>query len=441
MKMIEGTTLPEIAQAATLSGHIGSTVLLQGHIHKLRKMAGFAFVLLRTRRDVIQCVWSPETASFPIESLCEEMPVRLTGQVIAEPRSRTGWEVHLTACEILSTPAGEPPAVLNGKSLQLSLDTLLDLRPATLRNPQQRAIFKLQEGIAAGIRSFLESEQFTEIHSPKLVATGAEGGANVFALDYFGKPAYLTQSPQFYKQIMVGVFERVFEIAPVFRAEKHDTARHLNEYTSVDLEMGFIHSFEDIMQLETRMLRHVMQTLGEAYAPEIALLSVQLPEITTIPAIPFEEAKALVSRTYNRAITDEKDLEPEEERLLCEWITRETGSEFVFVTHYPSAKRPFYTMDSPGNEHFTESFDLLFRGVEVTTGGQRIHDYAMQVDKINRLALAPEQFESFLIAHRTGLPPHGGLGLGLERFTARLLNLSNVRQATIFPRDKRRLEP
>jgi len=287
----------------------------------------------------------------------------------------------------------------------------------------------------------MHRERFTEIHSPKIVAEGAEGGANIFKLDYFGKQAYLAQSPQFYKQMMVGVFERVFEIAPVFRAEKHDTARHLNEYTGVDFEMGFIESFEEIMQMETAMLRYIMTFLQEQYEQELALLKVQLPEIRSIPAVKFSEAKEMVAKEYHREIKDRHDFEPEEEKLLCELIKKQTGSEFVFVTHYPSKKRPFYAKESVENCELTESFDLLFRGLEITTGGQRIHSYKEQVAKMERLGMNLSLFESYLMMHKYGMPPHGGLGLGLERFTSKLLGQENVRRATLFPRDTGRLEP
>lgn len=221
-----------------------------------------------------------------------------------------------------------------------SLENLLDYRPVTLRNERQRAIFKTQEGICERFRRFLHGEHFTEIHTPKIVQAGAEGGANIFRLDYFEKEAYLAQSPQFYKQMMAGVFERVFEIAPVFRTEKHDTSRHLNEYTSVDLEMGFIEDFTEIMHLETRMLRFTMEFLEKNYWKELTLLQVQLPKVAEIPVVRFREAKELIAKVYGWEITDYEDFDPEEEKLLCSYMHKETGSEFVFVTHYPSVKRP-----------------------------------------------------------------------------------------------------
>jgi len=428
-------------EAEQLQNHIGSTVKLHGMIYKIRKMSDFAFVLIRTKRAVVQCVYSSEYSTFPLEELREESAVCITAKVIAEERSRTGYELQMLSVEVLSGPEELSPIVINNKKVDTSLENLLTYRPITLRNEKERAIFKLQEGICRATREFLTKERFTEIHSPKIVAEGAEGGANIFKLDYFGKQAYLAQSPQFYKQMMVGVFERVFEIAPVFRAEKHDTARHLNEYTSVDFEMGFIQSFEEIMQMETGMLKYIMSFLAEHYETELALLKLQLPEITEIPAVKFSEAKEMVAKAYHREIKDMHDFEPEEEKLLCELIKKQTGSEFVFVTHYPSAKRPFYAMDSKENPEETLSFDLLFRGLEVTTGGQRIHDYKEQVAKMEARGMNVEAFESYLMMHKAGMPPHGGLGLGLERLTSKLLNQENVRLSTLFPRDINRVTP
>lgn len=440
MKMIN-TNMTEInttsnTEVSELINHVGGTIRIHGSIYKVRKMKGFSFVLLRTKRDIIQCI-AEEGIALPMEESC----VILTAKVVEEERCRRGFELHIQGIEVLSSPEEISPIVINQKKVDTSMENLLDYRPITLRNEKQRAIFKLQEGICRGFREFLQGENFTEIHSPKIVKAGAEGGANIFALNYFGEEAYLAQSPQFYKQMMVGVFERVFEIAPVFRAEKHDTSRHLNEYTSVDFEMGYIESFEEIMRMETGMLQFTMEYLKSNYAQELELLGLQLPEIKEIPALSFREAKERISEKYHRPITDWEDFEPEEEKLLYEMIYEETGSEFVFVTHYPSSKRPFYAMESAGNPAETESFDLLFRGLEITTGGQRIHNYREQVEKMQRRGMNVELFESYLMMHKAGMPPHGGLGLGLERFTAKLLGYENVRYTTLFPRDINRLVP
>lgn len=428
-------------EAEELNQHIGEIVKIHGSIYKIRKMSDFAFVLLRTKRSVVQGIYSGEYSEFLLENLVEESVVTFTAKVVAEERSKVGYELQIIQVEVLSQPVESSPIVINQKRVDTSIENLLNYRPITLRNEKERAIFKLQEGICRAFREFLYRENFTEVHTPKIVATGAEGGANIFKLEYFGKEAYLAQSPQFYKQMMVGVFERVFEIAPVFRAEKHDTSRHMNEYTSVDFEMGYITGFEEIMNMEEQMLRYMMCFLQEHYSKELELLKVQLPEIQKIPRVRFAEAKGMVAKAYGREIKDFEDFEPEEEKLLSELIKKRTGSEFVFVTHYPSKKRPFYAMESKENPEETLSFDLLFRGLEVTTGGQRIHNYEEQVQKLERLGMTVELFESYLMMHKYGMPPHGGLGLGLERLTAKLLGFENVRYATLFPRDVNRLTP
>lgn len=440
LKQIKGM-INHAIQGEELKNYVGQTVTLQGSVYKLRPMSGFAFVLLRLRNRVVQAVYSPEWSTFPLEQLQEEACVEVTAQVVEEPRSRTGWELRLLTAEILSTPAEPVPVVINGKKMDVSLEHMLDLRPGTLRNEKQRAIFTIQAALCAGFRQFLQGEGFTEIHTPKIVYAGAEGGANIFSLEYFGRTAFLAQSPQFYKQMMVGVMERVFEIGPVFRAEKHDTSRHLNEYTGVDFEMGYIHSYTEIMEMETAMLRYTMEYLKENCAYELELLNVKVPVIENIPAIPFREAKQWVSQRFQRPITEENDLEPEEEKLICQLVYEETGSELVFITEYPSSKRPFYAKDNEVNPQLTNSFDLLFRGLEVTTGGQRIHSYEEQVAKMKARGMNVESFHSYLMAHKYGMPPHGGLGMGLERFTSRLLEQPNVRCATLFPRDIKRLEP
>lgn len=431
----------EELEAEQLGAHIGEIVRLHGSIYKIRKMSSFAFVLLRTKRQMVQCVYEPAYARFALEKLKEEACVRFTAEVIREERSRSGYDLHLLEVEILSEPEEVPPVVINQKRVNTSIENLLDYRPITLRNEKERAVFQIQARICQAFREFLDGQHFTEIHTPKLVEAGAEGGANIFSLSYFGEQAYLAQSPQFYKQAMVPVYERVFEIGPVFRAEKHNTQRHLNEYTSMDFEMGFIDGFEDVMQMETKVLQNIMAVLKADYAPQLAALHVALPDVTRIPAVRFGEAKRMVSEKYGRAIRDPFDLEPEEEQLISRLFAEEYGSEFVFVTHYPSKKRPFYAADDPKDPRYTLSFDLLFRGLEVTTGGQRIHDYDTQVAKMLKKGMNPEDFAGYLMIHKYGTCPHGGLGLGLERLTARLLGENNVRETCLFPRDQQRIEP
>ena len=423
----------------------GKIVSVSGYVHRIREMTGFAFVIIRTARELIQCVYAPEFSDYRLdEKLCEEACVRVFGKVVGS-KDRDGndrFELQIHDIKILSLPAEILPIVINKKQLDgIQLNTILDLRPVSMRNPKERAIFKLQEGIARGFREFLTQNGFTEIRSPKINFAGAEGGTNVFKLDYFGKTVFLAQSPQLYKQALVGVFNRVFEIAPVFRAEHHDTSRHLNEYTSMDFEMGFINDFTDIMNMETGALKYIMNLLKTDYAEEVALLKADIPEITEIPCIKFMDAKDIIINKFKYTPSDMKDFDPAEEEMLGKYAKKELNSDFLFVTHYPSKKRPFYTMDDPEDPEYTLSFDLLFRGLEITSGGQRIHDYNAQVAKMLKCGMNPEQFETYLMLHKYGAPPHGGLGLGLERLTMHLLGFKNVREATMFPRDINRVTP
>lgn len=419
----------------------GKEIRMNGAVHTIRHMGEVAFVILRKSRGLVQCVYEAGITDFDIRELKEESAVEVMGVVKAEERAPQGFEIRLKEIRVLSRPAEPLPLAVSKWKLNTSLEAKLSLRPISLRNVRERAKFKIQEGIVRGFRDYLLSRDFTEIRTPKIVARGAEGGSNVFKLEYFNKKAELGQSPQFYKQTMVGVYDRVFEAAPVFRAEKHNTTRHLNEYTSLDFEMGYIDSFRDVMDMETGMLQYVIKLLEQDYKKELDMLGVTLPEVGRIPVVRFDQAKELVSRKYDRKIRNPYDLEPEEELLIGRYFQEEYGSDFVFVTHYPSKKRPFYAMDDPADPRFTLSFDLLFRGLEVTTGGQRIHDYREITAKMEKRGMDPEDIASYLMIFKYGMPPHGGLGIGLERLTMRLLDEQNVREASLFPRDVTRLEP
>lgn len=443
MNFINGVKKKETIGIAELkSGTLeGKTVSMEGAVHTIRDMGEVAFVVLRKAQGLVQCVFEEGKTDFDLSLLKEESAVCVSGRVSKEGRAPHGFELRLDSIQVLSEPSEGLPLPISKWKLNTSLETKLALRPITLRNPRERARFRIQEGLVRGFRDFLHSEGFTEIHTPKIVARGAEGGSNVFKLDYFNKKAELAQSPQFYKQTMVGVFDRVFEAAPVFRAEKHSTARHLNEYTSLDFEMGYIDSFEDVMAMETAMLQYTMNLLKEEYQTELQILGLTLPDVSSIPTVRFDQAKELVSEKYHRNIRNPYDLEPEEENLIGRYFKEEFGSDFVFVTHYPSKKRPFYAMDDPADSRFTLSFDLLFKGLEITTGGQRIHDYGAILKKMEDRGMNPEDIASYLMIFKYGMPPHGGLGLGLERLTMRLLDEANVRETTLFPRDVTRLEP
>ncbi len=419
----------------------GKTVKIHGAVHNIRDMGDVAFVILRRREGLLQCVYEEGKTDFALKDLKEESAVEVTGVISAEERAPQGFELHLSEIRVLSEPAEVMPLAIHKWKMNTSLETKLALRPVSLRNVRERAKFKLQEGIVRGFREFLFGQGFTEIRTPKIVSRGAEGGANVFKLNYFNKRAELGQSPQFYKQTMVGVYDRVFEAAPVFRAEKHNTTRHLNEYISLDFEMGYIDGFEDVMAMETGFLQYTMKLLERDYQKELKLLGVTLPVIERIPQVRFDKAKELVSEKYNRKIRNPFDLEPEEEMLIGRYFKEEYDSDFVFVTHYPSKKRPFYAMDDPEDSRFTLSFDLLYKGMEITTGGQRIHDYAAILEKMAKRGMDPEDIRDYLMIFKYGMPPHGGLGIGLERLTMRLLDEQNVRETTLFPRDVTRLEP
>ena len=419
---------------------MGSRVRVNGAVHSIRDMGEVAFVVLRKRQGILQCVLE-EGCPVSVKEIREGQTVEAEGTLEKDERAPYGIEVRVQSIRILSEPSRAMPLPVGKWKLNTSLEAKLNYRNASLRNIRERVKFRIQEGITRGFRDFLYGQGFTEIHTPKIGAKGAEGGSNIFKLDYFHRPAVLAQSPQFYKQMMVGVFDRVFETAPVFRAEKHNTKRHLNEYTSLDFEMGYIDSYEDLMEMETGFLNYTMDLLKKDYQKELNLLGVTLPSVEKIPKVRFDEAKRLASEKYNRKIRNPFDLEPEEENLIGRYFKEEYDSDFVFITEYPSKKRPFYAMDDPEDERFTLSFDLLFRGLEVTTGGQRIHDYGMLMEKLEKRQMETEGMEAYLDAFKYGMPPHGGLGIGLERLTMQLLGRDNVRETTLFPRDLNRLEP
>lgn len=443
MEFLTGVKDQETLELTTLlaGDYERQSVKLNGAVHTIRDMGEVAFVILRKREGLIQCVFEEGVTKFELKDLKEAATVEVEGVVAKEDRAPNGIEIRLREIRILSEPSAPMPLAISKWKLNTSLEAKLNNRAVSLRNVRERAKFKIQEGLVRGFREFLYEEGFTEIHTPKIGAKGAEGGANLFRFEYFHRPAVLEQSPQFYKQMMVGVFDRVFETAPVFRAEKHNTKRHLNEYTSLDFEMGYIDGFEDIMKMETGFLQYTMKLLEKEYADELKILGVTLPKTDEIPMVRFDKAKELVSEKYNRRIRNPYDLEPEEETLIGQYFKEEYGADFVFVTHYPSKKRPFYAMDDPADPTFTLSFDLLFHGLEITTGGQRIHDYEKLREKIAARGMTEEGMEQYLDTFKYGLPPHGGLGIGLERLTMKLCGEENVRETTLFPRDLSRLEP
>jgi nondiscriminating aspartyl-tRNA synthetase len=400
-----------------LSAHIGERVKLTGWLHAKRELGAVAFVLVRDRAGLAQVV-----ATSPVE-LSPETVVEVEGEVMAAAQAPTGVELREPLLRVLSEPAEPPPLELRRPVLKETLPMLLDYAAVSLRHPRRRAAFEVAAASLHGFRSSLDRLQFTEISTPKIVAAATESGANAFTLDYFGRPAFLAQSPQFYKQTLVGVFERVYETGPVFRAEPHDTARHLTEYTSLDGEVGFVHDHFDVMAIVRAVVAGMVDAVRERAGASVELLDIELPEVPPeIPWVHFAETGV-----------DDVDLAPADERRLCE----EFG-ELVFVTGYPMAKRPFYTHPEPARPEYSNSFDLLFRGLEIVTGGQRLHRYD---DYVAALGGETEPYEGYLQAFKYGMPPHGGFALGLERWVARLTGARNIRETTLFPRDLTRLVP
>ncbi|HYD93554.1 MAG TPA: aspartate--tRNA(Asn) ligase [Candidatus Paceibacterota bacterium] len=429
-----------------LGSHVGETVTIAGIVDVRRDQGKMVFFDFRDRTGIVQGVTLPGSDALETaKTVTVESPVKVTGVVNKRPEKnvqadKQNGDIEL---EVKGIVILAPAEVLPFEpDAELNLDTYLDHLPLTLRTKRSRAIFKVQSEILKAYRAFLNSQGFTEFQAPKLIGDDAEGSGEVFEVPYFNnKTAHLATSPQLYKQIMVGVHERVFCSGIVFRAEKHSTTRHLNEYTSLDMEMGFIESHQDLMDMETRLMRSITDHLRETCAAEFALLGADIPNVPEkIPTMKLREAQALILKETGKDKTSEPDLEPEDERWLCEWAAKEHGSDFVFVTHYPVSKRPMYTMEDSEDPGFTKSFDLLFRGVEITTGGQRRHDFENLIDGIKMKGLDPDQFSYYLMAFKYGMPPHGGWGMGLERLTAKFLNLANVKEATLFPRDINRID-
>jgi nondiscriminating aspartyl-tRNA synthetase len=434
----------ERIRTTEVSAHVGATVMLQGWLHNLRRLGGVNFIILRDGWGTMQAVTENETDLAPLQQqeLSTETLITLTGVVVREAQAPGGFELHQPRIEVITPVREQLPVVISKREINASLPNLLDHAVVTNRHPARRAVFRLAAGAMAAFREVLSSRGFTEIQSPKIVASATESGANVFKIDYFGRPAFLAQSPQFYKQIMVGVFERVYEVGPVFRAEPHDTTRHINEYVSMDVEFGFIENHFTVMALLRDVIAHIFAAFEQRYAPELALVKAKLPTILAqIPHLHFSEAKELVFQRHGVDERSEPDLSPQEERWLGEWAQSEHGSDFLFVTGYPMSKRPFYTHADPARPAYSNSFDLLFRGTELVTGGQRLHRYEDYLAALQRAKLPVEPFETYLEAFRYGMPAHGGFAIGLERLLMQLLGTQNVRLTTLFPRDLNRLAP
>ena len=426
--------------AIDLPTRVGERVRMAGWLHHQRQLANVSFVLLRDRSGIAEVVLVDPDTRAAVSALMAETVVEVMGTVVQSDQAPAGVEVVEAEVVVVAEPAAPPPLELRRPQLTAQLPTLLDHAAVSLRHPARRAVAQIASASASGFRSALDQLGFTEIFTPKVVAAATESGANVFPIDWFGRRAFLAQSPQFYKQMMVGVFERVYEVGPVFRAEPHDTVRHLAEYVSLDAELGFIEDHRDVMAVLRVALAGMSDALGDRAGPALELLGIDPPAVpVTIPALDFREAQLMIEADTGRPTVGEPDLAPADERWLGAWALREHQSEFLFITGYPMAKRPFYTHPDPSDPSVSNGFDLLYRGLELVTGGQRLHHHEDYVQALAGQDLVP--LEGYLEAFRHGMPPHGGFAIGLERWVARLTGAPNVREVTLFPRDLHRLTP
>ncbi|MGC4108112.1 MAG: aspartate--tRNA(Asn) ligase [Thermomicrobiales bacterium] len=443
------SVLPPVASSplrtsvGELGDRVGERVLICGWLHHQRLLKAVDFLLLRDASGIAQVIVEAADLRAITQALPHESVLAIEATVVAAPQAPNGIELHNPAVTILGTSVEEPPVELFRPEIPAKLPTLLDHAAVTLRHPKRVASQRLLAAAVRGFRQTLGDRGFVEIATPKLLETAPEGGANVFPVDYFGSTAYLAQSPQLYKQIMVGALERVFETAPAFRAEPHDTTRHLSQFLSLDAEMGFIRNHQDVMAVVTEVLRGMMASIaGETRALEAHALTDALPGVPrSIPQVHFTDALAMVGTATGEDLSAEPDLAPAHERWLGDWAQETHGSDWLFVTGYPMRKRPFYTHPDPTRPAWSNSFDLLFRGQEIMTGGQRLHEYPDYLTALTDRGLDAEPFAGYLEAFRHGMPPHGGFALGVERMIALLVGTPNVREVTLFPRDMQRLTP
>lgn len=416
-------------------------VRLSGWVHRVRELGALTFVILRDRSGLVQLVLDGKT------DLSLESVITVTGEAALNEKAPGGAEVRVKALECVSRAAGDLPFQVNADIGKVGIEPILDKRALSLRNPKISAIFRVQSTIIEAFAAYLRGRGFTEIKTSKIVSGGTEGGTNLFEVQYFDRKVYLAQSPQCYKQTLVASgMERVFEIAQAYRAEKHDTPRHLNEYVSLDIEMAFIESERDLIELEKGVLAHVFEELARKNAAELAMWAKEgasVPDTNAVlnaPTIGYEEALAIANaESAKRKGGRIFDINPDAERYICEWAMREKGIALVFVNEFPRRHRPFYTY--PLDAVRTMSFDAVFRGLEITSGGRRQHDYAAQLEALPRFGINADSMEDYLSIFKYGCPPHGGFAIGLERLTAKILGLANVKEASLFPRDRKRVTP
>jgi len=426
---------------------IGEKIKIAGWVNNRRVHGKILFIDLRDRSGIIQVVFSEKNQESynAAQELRPEWAVEIIGIIqkrpagMINPEIETG-EVEMQA-ESIKILAKAEQLPFDIQELKVNLPILLDYRPLVMRNQKIRAIFKINEEILNSFRKTLQSLQFTEFQAPVIVPANAEGGAAVFRIEYYNYDAYLTQSPQLYKQIMLNGFERVFTINKVFRAEPSVTTRHLAEYTSLDMEMAFIDSWEDLMEIVETVIRNMLSDVKNNCSKELKILEAALPQLSDkFPRLKMREAQQIIFERTKRDNRKEPDLEPEDEKEICDFAKEKYGSEVIFITHYPTKKRPFYTQADPADEEYTLSFDLLCRGLEVITGGQRINDYEKLISNIKKWGNNPKDFEYYLQTFKYGMPPEGGFAIGSERVVKQILGLENVREANIFPRDMERID-
>ncbi|EDQ95987.1 aspartate--tRNA ligase [Intestinibacter bartlettii DSM 16795] len=431
-KTLERTFISEVKDSQD------ETILLRGWVYKIIDLSNIVFVKLRDKSGIIQLVTNKEQ----IEGLKLENAIEVIGKKSKNEKAPGGIEIIVDEIKILGrTYYDKLPFEINSYKNKAALETQLDHRTIALRRPEIRAIFKVQNEIEQAFRDYLRSKNFEQIHTAKIIDSSTEGGSEMFTVNYFDRRSFLAQSPQFYKQMMVGAgFERVYEIGHAYRAELHNTWRHLNEYVSLDVEMGFIKDEFELMDLEEGFLDYLFKHLNKVCKKELEMYKVELPNEVKIPRITLEEAHKILLEKYNKK-SPIGNIDAKGEELICDYVKKEYGTEFVFLTKYPVAKRPMYTMPDDEDKTLTKSFDLIYDGLEITTGGQRINDYEMLKENIIKFGLNPEDFDFYLDTFKYGMPPHGGFAIGLERLTMKILKLSNIREATLVPRDMKRLTP
>lgn len=413
-------------------------VLIRGWVTNVRILSKIAFLVVKDATGNVQCVATPELA----RGLKPDDAIELEGIVKIEAQAKQGFEIQVSKITVLNSSSSSLPFSSANKDLANSVhsDLLMDYRPLALRNNELGDIFRVQGDIVHEFRNFLRNNNFQEIITSKIVSSGTEGGTNLFQLKYFEKVAYLAQSPQFYKEYGTASFERVFETGHVYRAEPHATSRHLTEYYSLDLEMGFIASVHEVITMEKSLLTHIFTKLNEKYQKIFTTRGVEvLPSMMDVPTWSFQECLEKLKTHYQRTDLSD-DLDGEAEKQLCALAEKEHGVPAVFVLGFPLANRPFYCHPL-GSEGAASSFDLLFRGLEITSGGQRLHKRAEVEKALETKGLNKKDFEAHLKMYDIGMPPHGGFAIGLERLTALILGLKNVKEASMYPRDRNRLTP